>query len=235
MVKATAIIQARMSSTRLPGKVMMQICDKPVIYHIIERLKVCNNLDGIILATSTLPDDDVLESTATYNEIQCYRGSLDDVLGRYHYAAQGQSNCIIRVCADSPLLDSKLVDTAIEYYYSKDADIVNIKNMPLGLGAEVFSYTALERAYDLADEPYQRENVTPYMYENLIVKHLELERDYSHYRLTLDTKEDFEVIQEIYKKLYKGKHNFFCEEIIRVLEENPEIAEINKNIEQKQI
>ena len=235
MVKATAIVQARMSSSRLPGKVMMPLCGKPVIYHILERLRLCKSLESIVLATSTRQDDNILEDAAKQIGIDCYRGSLDDVLARIYFASQGRSSHIVRVCADSPLLDSKIIDAAVGFYLDTNADIVKTINMPLGLGTEVLSYSALEQAYHNAFEVYQRDNVTPYIYENYSTYIMVFNPDYSHYRLTLDTEEDFQIIEMIYAELYTGKHDFFCREIINILERYPEIAAINSHVQQVQI
>ena len=235
MVKATAIIQARMNSSRLPGKVMMELCGKPVLYHVVERLKLCASLESIVLATSVSPEDDVLETIVAELGIACFRGSSDDVLSRFYYAAQERSNHIVRICADSPLLDSRIIDAGVEYYFNTRADIVKTINMPLGLGTEVFSYSALEQAYLHAHKAYQREHVTPYMYENLAVDTMIIEPNSAKYRLTLDTKEDLQVIQMLYTELYKGKHDFYFIDIIRVLDENPEIAKINQHIQQVQV
>ena len=214
---------------------MMDLCGKPVLSHIIERLRLCASVENIVLATTVLPEDVVLDTIAAELGIACYRGSSDDVLSRFYCAAQERPEQIVRICADSPLLDIGIVDAAVGYYSNAKADIVKTVNMPLGLGAEVFSYYALEHAYAHALKAYQREHVTPYMYENMLVDTMSVEPNSAKYRLTLDTKEDLQVIQMLYTELYKGKHDFFLEDIVRVLDENPEIAKINQHIQQVKV
>lgn len=235
MVKACAIIQARMGALRLPNKVLLPLCDKPMLYHIVERLRQCNTLDKIILATSSSPNDDVLETKAKELDIDCLRGPEDDVLARFYLASQNQSKHIVRICADRPFIDSKIVDETVRFYFQTGADIVKIINMPTGLDTEVFSYTSLEQAYNNAKEPYQREHVTPYIYENFITKVMPITPDTSGYRLTLDTEEDYEAISKLYEILYKGKHDFYLDDVIRVLKENPDIVLINQHIKQQEV
>lgn len=232
----TAIIQARMTSSRLPGKVMMNLCGQPVIAHILQRLKQCTQLDQIILATSDQPEDDALECEASANGICCFRGSLNDVLERFAGAADTyKAEHIVRICADSPLVDKNIVDNTIRFYKDINAAIVKTDCVPLGLGTEVFSYQSLKLAQLHAVQPYQREHVTPYIYENCLSRVYSYLQSSVPYRLTLDTPEDWAVIQAIYGYLYNGHHNFYCREILEFLKSKPEIATMNVHIEQVQV
>ncbi|WRS26726.1 glycosyltransferase family protein [Oscillospiraceae bacterium MB08-C2-2] len=236
MVKATAIVQARMSSSRLPGKVLMNLEGKPLIVHLLERLSQCRHVGHILLATSDSPSDDPLAAQVEQAGFSCFRGSLDDVLARFYKAALTRpAQVIVRVCGDSPLLDPFIVDSAIEQYNRRVAAIVKTVGMPLGLGTEVFSFSALQEAFQKGDAPYHREHVTPYIYENFPTYTHTLSPDLSRYRLVVDTPEDFALISAIYKALYKGKHDFYLNELASLLEKRPELAEINREIQQIQV
>lgn len=229
----TAIIQARMSSSRLPGKVMADLCGQPVIAHIITRLQRCRFIDRLVLATSTDASDTILVDCVQKMGTACFRGDLYNVLARfYHAACENIADHVVRICADSPLLDWEIIDRTIQYYFQNQADIVKTVNMPLGLGTEIFSFAALEQAYCFASQDYQKEHVTPYIYENGRVSMFEWQSAPSALRLTLDTQEDFEVIKRVYDALYHGEHDFTCDAIRTFLKKNPEIAAINKDIRQ---
>lgn len=239
-----AIIQARMGSTRLYGKVMKVISDKTILEHIIERVKQSKMIDKIIIATTIQTIDDEIETEALKCGVNVFRGNEEDVLSRYYYAAKmNELSCIVRICSDCPLIDWRLIDKVIFKYLKGNYDIVTNANLhieqgtfPLGLGVEVFSFDVLLNAHIKATEKYQREHVTPYIYENSNrVNILRNNNNYSKYRWTLDTEEDWELIVNIYKRLYFGVHNFGLKEIIELMEHEPCLTEINKDIEQKKI
>lgn len=243
-MKIGVIIQARMGSTRLPGKVMKKIQGRSVLEHVIERVKQSKLIDEIIIATTTHEHDSVIEAEASRCGVKSFRGSEEDVLSRYYYAAKSNElDVVVRITSDCPLIDPIIIDNVIEFYESHNYAIVtnagndlHNRTYPRGLDVEVFSFTLLENAYHDAKEKHQREHVTPYIYEtSKSVAIYKNEIDYSEYRWTLDTEEDFELICEIYRYLYKGSHDFYLEEIVNLVNARPELKMINAHIEQKKI
>ncbi|MFZ5987159.1 MAG: cytidylyltransferase domain-containing protein [Bacillota bacterium] len=243
-MRAGVIIQTRMGSTRLPGKVMLDICGKPVIQHVIERIRQSKELDEIIIATTTLRQDDIIADEAQRNGVRCFRGSEDDVLSRYYFAAkENDLDVVVRVTSDCPLIDPLVTGDIVKFYKDNNYDIVTNacpdltkRTYPRGLDTEVFSFRILEDAFNNARQKYQREHVTPYIYENSKnIHYYKNNTDYSEYRWTLDTKEDFELISTIYRCLYKGSHDFYYQDILNLIKAYPEIASINEAVEQKKI
>lgn len=238
------ILQARITSTRLSAKVFMQICNKPIIALVIERLKHCKKIDDIILAIPDTNKNDVLEEYA--RNIGCHytRGSENDVLSRYYQTAkQFAVTDIIRVTADCPLIDPRLVDFMVGYYLTKKVDYAAIdtdKYFPRGLDAEIFSFETLKKVNKEAHQSYEREHVTPYIYEHpelFKIKFLEAEKNLRRpeLRLTIDTQEDFNLVNEIFKNLYSEDKIFLAEDVIDFLDSHPELLLINKEITQKKL
>ncbi|WP_209121611.1 cytidylyltransferase domain-containing protein [Alkalihalobacillus sp. BA299] len=243
-MKIGAIIQARMGSTRLSGKVMKQIMGKTVLSHVIERVKQSKLIEDIVIATTVHERDNNIEAEALKCGLSVFRGSEDDVLSRYYYAAkQHNTDVIIRITSDCPVIDPIVIDEIISCYLEGQYDLVTNagsdltqRTYPRGLDTEVFSFKALEDAFVNAKEKYQSEHVTPYIYEQSHkIYYFKNDVDYSRYRLTLDTKEDFELISEIYKRMYKGRHDFYLNDIIELFEREPNLFNINAHIEQKKI
>lgn len=232
-----------MGSTRLPGKVMKNLYGKSVLAHDIERVYQAKLIEEIIIATTTDSSDDCIVAEAEKCGAKIFRGSESDVLSRYYFAAKEfGADTIVRVTSDCPLIDPHVLDEVVRYYLDNDYDIVtnagvdlSQRTYPRGLDVEVFSYRALERAHKHATKEYQREHVTPFLYENGSVSIYKNTVDYSCYRWTLDTDEDWRLIKEIYLHLYHGEHNFYLAQIVEVMEKNPELYDINKNIEQKKL
>lgn len=244
MEKVVAIIQARMGSTRLPGKVMKKIAGTTVLSHVIQRIRQSKLIDEIIVATSILEQDDVLAKEAVKCGIKSFRGSEDDVLSRYYHAAKNaNADVIVRITSDCPLIDPFVVDDLVKYYKENDYDMVtnagldlSQRTYPRGLDTEVFSFEILEEAFNTATKDYQREHVTPYIYENSNkIYYYKNHIDYSDHRWTLDTEEDFVLISKIYECLYKGQHNFYMADILRLFEQKPELKRINAHVEQRRI
>lgn len=241
-MKVVCIIQARMGSTRLPGKIMLDLCGKTVLGHIIERVKKVENIDEIVVATTTKEDDIlIVEETLKYG-VKVFRGSEEDVLSRYYYAAkENEADVVVRITSDCPLIDPEVTQKTIDYYLRNKDNFDYVSNtlertFPRGLDTEVFSFKQLEVAYSKAKEKYQREHVTPFIYENSNnIFYYKNDIDYSKYRWTLDTKEDFELISKIYEELYKEQHDFYFKDIIELFRIKPELFNINSHIEQKKL
>ena len=243
-MKTVAIIQARMGSTRLPGKVMKQLKGKSVLYHVIQRVKQVKMIDEIVLATTTLDEDDVLAEKAKQYGVCVFRGSSENVLSRYYEAAkERKADVVVRITSDCPLIDPLIINKMLEYYNKNDYDVVTNagsdsekRTYPRGLDTEIFSFKLLENAMINGNKDYHKEHVTPYIYENSNdVYHFLNDKDFSKYRCTLDTPEDFLLISKIYNELYKGEHSFYLKDIISVFEKNPDYFRINSHVEQKKL
>ena len=237
MVKSVGIVvQAHMGSTRLPNKMMKNLFGKSVFGHVISRLKNSRCAGKLIIATSDLSADDVLVEECKKYHVDFYRGSDTDVLERFYQAAKlyGLSD-IARVCADNTLIDWQIIDEEIQIYQKNQYEMVICgETIPLGLGCEIFSFNMLEDARNKATEYYQHEHVTPYMYENFFnVYKYNLQKNLKKYRFTLDTEEDWQLISKIYSELYHGEDNFVLDDIVALMEKNPQWYDINKDIKQK--
>ena len=235
-MKASVIIQARMSSSRLPGKVMMEVKGKPLIGHMIDRLKHCKNVDQIIVATSHESANGILCEYLEKNDIDVFSGSENDVLSRYYEVAKKYNiSNIVRLTADCPLIDPSVVDHFINEFFKLTADyIYPSPTLAEGLDTEVFKFHALEIAFHKAKKISEREHVTQYFHNNpglfKMVK-LNNKTDDSKYRITVDEKEDYEVVKRIFKALYQSeKEPFGIEQIKKFLDQNPEIFAMNASI-----
>ncbi|KAF5414908.1 MAG: 3-deoxy-manno-octulosonate cytidylyltransferase [Candidatus Methanogaster sp.] len=237
-----AIVQARMGSTRLPGKVMKTILDKHVILWDIDRVSLSKLIDKIVVAIPFGKQDDVIADTIEeYNSnILISRGSEDDVLDRYYNAAvQTNADVVVRITSDCPLIDPVVVDHVIEQFLNNDCDYCSNslqRTYPRGLDTEVFSFDALSKAWNESKKDYEREHVTPYIIENpykFKLLNVSNDIDLSHLRWTLDTKEDFEFIDAVYQRIYLEKQMFFMDDVLDLLDHEPGLIDINKHIEQK--
>lgn len=244
-MKAVIIVQARMGSTRLPGKVMKKVLDKPLLGYVIDALKRCEKADALVIATTENPDDDVIAHFCKTQKVSCFRGSEQDVLSRYYLCAkEHQADAVIRVTSDCPLVDPVVIDSMVAIYRRAYPEIDYISNtrvrtFPRGMDGEVFSFAALEAAYTEAKEPYMREHVTPFIYFNekrfKIANYVSALGNYSDYRLTVDEIADFRLIKKILEELVPEKKNFGLKEVIRLLEEYPEWLKINAEVAQKEV
>ena len=241
-MKNTVIMQARVGSSRLHAKVLKTLGSKTVLEHDVERMRQSKKVDDIIIATTTNPEDIAIVEVAQRCGTKVFCGSEQDVLDRYYQAAkQFQVENIIRITSDCPLIDPFVIDEVITCYEQGDYDIItNVPNeweqmsYPRGLDLEIFPFTWLEKAWVEAKDPYDREHVSPYIYDHAQNRHYyRYEKDYSRYRWTLDTEEDWQVIRKIYEHFYHGVHDFYFEDIVKFMEEHPEIAEINADVVQK--
>jgi spore coat polysaccharide biosynthesis protein SpsF len=240
-MKTAAIIQARMTSTRLPGKIMKPILGKPVLELMIERLRR-SDVDDIIVATTDKSTDDVTEALAGRLGVRCYRGSEDDVLRRVLEAAKWNGvDVIVEVTGDCPLIEPSVIDSLISIYRIGRYDYVsNVlkRTFPRGLDVQVFSVVTLMKVAELTQDAVDHEHVSLYIYEHpetFSLYNLEsgLPEKYWDYRLTVDTIEDFQLIEAIYENLYTSNPNFTIIDVIHLLDEKPELLNLNRDITQK--
>ncbi len=241
-MKTVAIVQARMGSTRLPGKVLMKLQNRSVLGHVITRLQAVNPLDEIWVATTNLPIDDVIAVEAEHYGVSVYRGDEQDVLDRYyHTALSAHAQTVVRITSDCPLLDPEITADLIRFYYKCNCDYASNtmkRTFPRGLDVEVFSFQVLETAWRNADQPYEREHVTPYIYlhpEQFRLAAYVGDEDLSHYRWTLDTLEDWELIQIIYERLGQDGKMFTYRDVKDLMRMDPSLAKINAHVEQKKL
>jgi len=246
--KIIAIAQARVGSTRLPGKILMPLCGEPALKHFINRVKQSKLIDVLVIATSTLPQDDKVEQFCLASDVACFRGSEQDVLDRYYQASLVyKADIYVRLTADCPLIDSNVIDDTIRHFLNSTYDYVangespdKGLTFPRGMDCEVFTNELLQEAWQVAIEPYEREHVTPYMYKchtnwAYYLNPNEVE-NVAGIRLTLDTPQDYELILTIYKGLYDGTHNEFnLAKILGFLANNPDLIKINENVIQKSV
>lgn len=242
--KVAAIIQARLGSTRLPGKIFRQILDKPMLWHVVDRLSHSKIIDEIIVATTNLSEDDRVQEFCEMNNILFYRGNAEDVLSRYYEAAKKfKTDLVIRITSDCPVIDPLIVDNMLEYFFkenqSRNLDYLsNVlpRTFPRGLDTEIFSLDALTKAHNKAAQQFEREHVTPYIYnhpEIFTIKNFTNERDYSFHRWTVDAQEDLLLIENIYAALYNKNKLFLFEDILELFKKRPDLIRINQNVQQK--
>lgn len=231
-----AIIQARMTSSRLPGKVLMEIDGRPVIDYLLERLSYCKYLQIILLATTTNTEDDPLVSYAIKRNIPYFRGSEHDVLDRYYNAAEKFGiEHIFRITADCPLVDPKVCDSIIECYQKEKVDfVVTGSSFAEGLDCEIFSRQVLNTVHQKAKRISEREHLTLYIHnhsETFKKITLENDTDDGRYRFTIDEPADFEVVKSIILNLYrKDTFPFGFKEIKQFMDAHPEVFQINAHI-----
>ena len=235
-----AIIQARMGSTRLPGKVLMNLSGKPVLEHVIDRLNQSNYINQIIVATSYEDGNEGIVDLCDLKKVFCFKGSEDDVLDRFYQACKnfnvGLDDIVIRITADCPLIDYEIVDKTIKLHLDENNDYTS-NTMPCtypdGLDCEVFNFEVLDNAWKNANLSSEREHVTLYIRnhpEMFKLGGLTNDIDYSDLRWTLDEKEDYILINEIYENLYSSNEFFKMDEILQLLEDKPELNDINSFI-----
>lgn len=231
-----AIIQARVGSTRLPNKIFKLIEGKPLIYHVTERVKQARLVDKVIIATTTNQLDDSVEEWCLNNDVAIYRGSESDVLNRYYNAAkQFNADVVVRITCDDPFKDPGIIDEVISYFLENKFDFASNNNPPTypeGLDVEVMSFEALETMEQHAATQFQREHVTQYVYQNpdkFRIGNHAYTTNISRLRWTIDTDRDLEMARAVYKKLYPTTPFFSYKDILKLIEQHPEIAEINQD------
>lgn len=246
-MKIGAIIQARTSSTRLPGKVLKTLPyggDVSVLQHVIRRVSRASLIDDVIVATTANSDDDEIVEVAIEESVNCYRGSLENVLERYYGAASENGlDIVVRITSDNPCIDFKIIDDVIESHLELHADYTsNALNgtIPEGLAVEVVNFDILKQAYENANEKYEKEHVTPYIYkthpENFkINRYVGTNLNFHDIRLTLDTPQDYALLSLIYEELYDKKEYFDLNDILELFIEKPYLKDINSEIVQKKV
>lgn len=243
-LKVAAIIQARMGSTRLPGKILKTVNGKTLLEYQIERVKLAISIDQIIIATTIKESEQPLVALCEKLGLDYYRGSEQDVLSRYYEAAKKYDvDVIVRLTSDCPIIDPVVIDTVVNHFLNNQSSVDYVSNTlertyPRGLDTEVFSFAALNKASKEAVLPRDKEHVTAYFYTNpdlFKLQSVKNEHDYGSYRWTVDTEEDFELIQLLLNELYNSDELFLLEDVIKLLENHPEWNEINAHIEQKKL
>ncbi|MBI5045415.1 MAG: glycosyltransferase family protein [Candidatus Niyogibacteria bacterium] len=241
----TAIIQARMSSTRLPGKAMAFICGKPMLWHVVDRVGHSKMIDKIIIATVDNDENKKILDVADDIGVSAFAGSESDVLDRcYKAARQYNTDIIVRITGDCPLIDPCIIDHTVEYFIKNSCDYVSTghilnqenagTNYPDGLDTEVCSFKALEKAWKEAKFLSEREHVTSYIWNHpeffRIKGFSTIDKDLSYLRWTVDEDRDLKFVRAVYDRLYKKDSIFYMKDILTLLEKNPDLLRINSDI-----
>jgi len=237
------ISQARTGSTRLPNKVLLKILGKEILLHLIDRVIAAKSVDHMIIATTeNQKDNEIVDLVRNYHErVSVFRGSEEDVLDRYYQAALsvedrfGPNPNIIRITSDCPLIDPKVIDLHVREFEQRDVDYLSSRitkrTWPHGMEAEIFTFKTLEKAWQNAQEAFEREHVTPYIYhthaDEFHLYELAYSDDLSHLRFTLDYPEDYEFIKAIFNHLYPDDSLFSFQDILRFIRMNGKLLAIN--------
>ena len=239
-----AIIQARMNSTRLPGKVLLPIEGESMLERVVRRVQRAKSIDKVVVATTEDPADDAVAEAAEAMGVHVTRGSEEDVLDRFRQAAEETGAAhIVRVCADSPFVDPDVCDMIVDAYQSSGADYASNKldpSFPLGLDVEVFSREALDKTWSEAKEPHERAHVTLHMYapasgkSSLVLKPVVTTPDRHEWRWTVDTLEDLDFAREAFRRL-GGRDDFSWFDVVKLIDEDPALAEINSHLKPKDV
>ena len=234
-MNVTAILQGRVGSTRLPGKVLLPLAGKPVILHVYERIKYCTNIDKIIVATSTRNRDKEIVRLFEDLDVTVFRGSEEDPLDRFFDAAtEYKLQHIVRIMADCPLVDPYVVDKVISNYIEGNYDFCYLGGeFPIGLDVTVFSYHTLKKAWQNTEHLSDREHITPYMMNNsgiFKIGSVEIFQGLRHHRWVLDHDSDYRLLTEIYDELFENDRIFVTKDILELFDNRPEIAKLNAHI-----
>lgn len=239
-----AIVQVRMGSTRLAGKALKPVLNKPLLFYLIQRIQKASRINKILIATTENEIDDAVASFCDQYGLECFRGDEDDVLGRFAKAVENQNaDAIVRICGDCPLIDHRVIDNIINYYIDHYPLYDYVSNTlertyPRGMDTEIFSRESLFKAAREATKSSEREHVTPYIYCNKqLFKSASVRQsiDSSPLRLTVDTQEDFLLISKIIEELFPKNEDFSLEDILSLLKKHPDWVKINANIKQKEV
>jgi spore coat polysaccharide biosynthesis protein SpsF len=237
-------VQARMRSTRLPGKVLKPVLGRPMLYYLIERLRQAKEIDEVVVLTSQHKADDEIVAFCQQHRIDCFRGSEENVLERYYQAAlQRQPDLIVRVTGDCPLIDPVILDQTIQLFKQNQPHIDYVSNtleltFPRGLDVEIFSFTVLKQVRQEAKKLEEQEHVTPYIYWNpqlFRLANFKHSSSLAFHRWTVDTAEDFKLIRLILENLYPQNPYFRLQDVLNLLDKHPEWLAINQKIMQKKL
>lgn len=258
MPRTIAILQARMGSSRLPGKVLLDIAGKPMIQHVLERTQRARTLDGVAIATTSDSADDPVAAFAVSMNVPFTRGSVHDVLDRYYQAAKAhQADVVVRITADCPLIDPEVIDETVSEFLRLKLDFAANRlpppfrrTYPIGLDVEVCTFTALEQAWQQATETFHREHVMPFLYEGVQLASfnpklevgasprgykiglLHHAADYGSLRWTVDTPEDLAFLREVYARL-AARPEFHWLDVLEIVQAEPQLALINAEVRHK--
>jgi spore coat polysaccharide biosynthesis protein SpsF len=238
-MRIVAIVQARMASSRLPGKVLTDLVGATTLTRVVRRVCRARLVGHLVVATTTDPKDDVIVEQCARDSVSIFRGSQHDVLDRYYQAAKTLgADAIVRITSDCPLIDPEVTDKIIEAFLTVRPDYASNtldRTYPRGLDTEVMTFEALERAWREAHELYQRAHVTPYLYQNpkrFRLFSVKEGQDFSTFRWTLDTPEDLEFLRAVYTR-FQGRDDFTWREALSLMDREPALAEINRHVVQK--
>ena len=243
-MKTVIIVQARMNSSRLPGKVLRTVLGKTLLEYQIERLQRVPSADSVVIATTIDDCDQPIVDLCEKLKVNYFRGPEEDVLQRYYNAAQKyEADIVVRITADCPIIDPNVIDRVIKFYLDnyKDFDYVSnilTRSYPRGMDTEVFSLESLEQAALEAKDEAEREHVTVFIYnhpERYRLANVPYHKDFSRYRWTVDTLEDFSLIEKIITSLYPQRPNFVLEDCLELINKHPEWEKLNSHIEQKKL
>jgi spore coat polysaccharide biosynthesis protein SpsF len=240
--KIVTVIQARMGSSRLPGKVMKEVCGKPLLLLMIERVQRASLAGTTVIATTTSSEDDIIADLCAVENIECFRGDPTDLLDRhYKTALKFNADIVLKIPSDCPLIDPEIIDKTIGYYLKNEYLFDYVSNLhpatyPDGNDVEVFSFIALHTAYKEAEKNFEREHTTPYLWNNphkFRCGNVEWGSgvDYScSHRFVLDYYEDYQFIKKVYEELYSANPEFKLQDILNLLIDKPEIKSINRHL-----
>jgi spore coat polysaccharide biosynthesis protein SpsF len=243
--KTVAIIQARMASSRLPGKVLQELGHQPVLAWVVRRARRANLINQVVVATTSEASDDPVAEYCLAEGIALTRGSMQDVLDRYYQSAKHfKADVIVRLTGDCPLIDPEMLDANLSEFLLAEPRLDFAANrlpppykrtIPIGLDAEFCRFEGLEYVWKVADQKHQREHVMPYFYEHpekFNILHITHDPDYGQYRWTVDTPEDLELLRKIVEH-FPGRDDFSWLEVLEVVQADPELAELNIDIKHK--
>jgi spore coat polysaccharide biosynthesis protein SpsF len=240
-MRVVAIIQARMGSTRLPGKVLMDIAGETMLARVVNRVRRATRIDETAVATTVSGKDEPIVSECRRLGVACFRGSEEDVLDRYYQTAlTHKAEAVVRITSDCPLIDPEVIDTVIEAFLTHKPDYASNcleRSYPRGLDTEVMSVEALTHAWRESKKPYQRVHVTSYIYENpelFRTISIKADADYRHQRWTVDTPEDLTFVRTIYARL-GSKDTFSWRDVVKTLDLEPQLGGVNRHIRQKDL
>ena len=241
--RVVAVIQARMQSSRLPGKVLADIQGQPMLLRVVRRVRRAQTVDQAVVATTTSESDDPVEALCRAEGLACFRGDAVDVLDRVHSAAAAHdADVVVRITGDCPVIDPEVIDMTVRAFLASEPPVdlavnrfVDDRTFPVGLDTEVCSFEALETAWKEADQAYQREHVMPYLYDppgRFRVLHVRNDEDLGSYRWTVDTAEDLEFIRAVFAH-FAPDDEFDWREILDLVRSRPDLAALNAGVKHK--